>query len=103
MHEINLVKQIIEQVGDRTVDMITIEVGELMDHESHDIKKSLEQMSGWKVKVIEKRGLVECGCGYKGEPKILEKSHGVILFTCPKCNKKPKILEGNGVKILKVE
>ena len=103
MHEVNLVKQIIEKVGDRGVKSITLEIGELMDHEPKDITETLENMSGWEVHYVERRGLVECECGYRGEPKILEKSHGVILFTCPKCNKLPKVLEGDGVRILKVE
>jgi Zn finger protein HypA/HybF involved in hydrogenase expression len=103
MHEVNLVKQIIEKVGDGEVKSITLEIGELMDHEPKDITETLESMSGWKVDYVERKGLVKCECGYRGTPKILEKSHGVILFICPKCSKTPKVLEGDGVKILKVE
>lgn len=103
MHEINIVRQIIERVGGKKVNKITIEVGELIDHSAEDIKESLEQMSGWEVEVVKAESLVECVCGYRGEPKILEKSHGVILFTCPECEKRPRVLKGDSVKILKVE
>jgi Zn finger protein HypA/HybF involved in hydrogenase expression len=85
------------------VSRITIEVGELMDHGTDDIKQTLEQLSGWTVVAVEKKGLVECDCGYKGAPRILEKSHGVILFACPQCGGRPNVLEGDGVRVLKVE
>ena len=103
MHEVNLVRQIIERVEDREVKTIEIEVGELMDHSVEDIKKTLESMSGWTVIARERKGLVECDCGFKGHPKILEKSHGVILYVCPECEKRPRVLDGDGVRIVKVE
>lgn len=103
MHEVNLVKQIIEKVGEREVETIEIEVGELMDHSVEDIKSTLESMSGWIVVAREKKGLVECDCGFKGHPKILEKSHGVILYACPKCGERPRVLDGDGVRVIKLD
>ncbi len=107
MHEINIAKQlmekIIEMAAGRSIRSITLEVGELCDFEPEEIKETLEHMSGWKVNTIEREGLIACSCGYKGKPKILEKEHGFVLFVCLKCSKKPRVLKGDGVKILRVE
>ena len=102
MHEVNVAKQIIEKVGDN-VKSIRISVGELCDFFPEEIKETLESMTGWNVDVVEEESFVECSCGYKGKAKIIEREHGFVLFSCPKCNKKPKVLKGDGVKVISVE
>jgi Zn finger protein HypA/HybF involved in hydrogenase expression len=103
MHEINIAKQIMDKLKGKKIKSVTIEVGELCNFFPEEIKETLEKMSDWKVKVVEKPGLVKCSCGYEGRSEILEKEHGFVVFTCPKCKGKPKIVKGNEVKILNVE
>jgi len=102
VHEVNIAKQIIEKAGSN-VKSIKISVGELCDFFPNEIKETLERMTEWDVDVVEEESLIECSCGYKGKAKIIGKEHGFVLFTCPKCNKKPKVLKGDGVKIVSIE
>jgi len=99
MHEINVAKRIIEKVGEN-VKTIKISVGELCEFFPNEIKETLERMTGWDVGVVEEKSLVECSCGYRGRAKIIEKEHGFVLFTCPKCGRRPKVIKGNSVRIL---
>lgn len=102
MHEVNIAKQIIEKAGDN-VKSIKISVGELCDFFPNEIKETLEKITGWNVDVVEEESLIECSCGYKGKARVIEKEHGFVLFVCPKCKKKPKVLRGDGVKIVRIE
>ena len=103
MHEVNIAKRIMQKVGDKKIKKIKISVGELCDFFPEEIKETLEKLSGWEVEVVEEESYIECECGYKGRTKIIEKAHGFILYTCPKCNRKPVVLKGDDVKILEVE
>ena len=100
MHEINIAKQIYEKLKDKKPKKVKIAVGELCDFFPEEIKEALETLTGWKVEVIEEESLVECGCGYRGRAEILEKSHGYIVYRCPDCKGKPKVIKGDSVRIL---
>ena len=103
MHEINIAKKILveaKKLGAK--EKILLEVGELCNITPKEIKEVIERLENIEVKIIVKSGIVECSCGYKGKPKILEREHDFLLFVCPKCGKIPKVLEGNKIKILEV-
>ena len=103
MHEVNIAKRIIEEAKKLGAkNSLTVEVGELCDFFPAEIKETLERLTNWKVSVKEGKSYVECSCGYRGRAKILTKEHGFVLYVCPKCNSKPKVVEGNDVKIISV-
>lgn len=103
MHEINVAKKILEEIGDKKIKTVWLEVGELCDFFPEELRHTLEKIGGIKVKIRIKSARVRCSCGYEGKPEIVEKTHGLVLYSCPKCKKKPKVIEGEEVKILKVE
>jgi Zn finger protein HypA/HybF involved in hydrogenase expression len=99
MHEGIIAQQLIDKAKEQgTVKKVTIEVGDLAHLPAEDLKAKLTEMVDWEIEIIKVPGLVECKCGYKGAPKILEKAHDLTLFECPKCKKVPfKILEGEDI------
>jgi len=103
MHEINIVKQIIETANKKgKVKSILVEVGELADVSAEEIESALKKLVDWKVIVATKRAIVKCSCGYKGNPKIVEKRHGLTLFVCPECSSLPKVYEGKDIILKEV-
>ncbi|MBD3304605.1 hypothetical protein GF343_05660 [Candidatus Woesearchaeota archaeon] len=99
MHEGFIAKELIDKAKEQgNVKKVTIEVGDLAHLPADELKDALEKRVDWEVEVIRIPGLVECRCGYRGEPKILEKAHDLTLFECPKCKKVPfKIIEGEEI------
>lgn len=104
MHEISFVKQIIETAKKKSdnVKSILVEVGELAPVSAEEIESALKQLVDWQVTVATKRATVKCSCGYKGNPKIVEKRHGLTLFVCPKCSSLPKVYEGKDIVLKEV-
>ncbi len=103
MHEINIVKQIIEAAKKKgNVKSILVEVGELAHCSAEEIESALKQLVDWQVIVATKRAKVKCKCGYEGNPKIVEKRHGLTLFVCPKCSELPKVYEGKNIVLKEV-
>jgi Zn finger protein HypA/HybF involved in hydrogenase expression len=103
MHEHAIAHEIIhesEKQGD--VKSITVEVGALAHLPAKDFEKVLKTMVKWDVNVVEKPAKVRCVCGFIGKPKILEHSHDVSLFECPKCHNIPDVIEGNEIILKKV-
>ncbi len=106
MHDLFAVQKLIEEAKKHgKVIEVTIEMGELCELHDHDIKGRIQELTNWKVNFLIKKATVQCECGYKGEPKIVEKTHDTIIFVCPKCEKKPKMVEGDELilKEVKVE
>ena len=103
MHEINIVKQIIETAKKKgNVKSILVEVGELAHCSAEEIESALKKMVDWQVIVATKRAIVKCKCGYEGNPKIIEKRHGLTLFVCPQCSELPKVYQGKDIVLKEV-
>ena len=105
MHDLFAVQHIIEEAKKHgKVKEVTIEMGELCDLHDHDIKKKIEDLTGWKVNFSQTKSKVKCHeCGYEGEPKIVEKTHEQVIYTCPECDHKPKVLEGEELILVEVK
>ncbi len=103
MHELFAVQKLIEEAQKQgKVKAIEIELGELAPVHDHDLLKTFKQLTNWKVKVTETKAKVRCECRYEGEPKIIERTHDAVLYTCPKCGKKPAIVEGDEIVLKEV-
>lgn len=103
MHEHSFIQAIIGNIKDKgKVSKIEVEVGELAGIEAVHLAEHLEEETSWDVKATTKKAIVSCKCGYRGEPKILQRLHDMVIFECPKCHAIPKIKEGKDIKILKV-
>ena len=104
MHETIIAKQIIETANSKgKVKSITVEVGDLAHLPANEKREVLENMTDWKINIIEKKATVKCSCGYEGEPLILEKGHDSTIFQCPKCKAIPEILDGKDITLKEVE
>ncbi len=107
MHDSIIAHKIMDEASKHgKVISIAIEIGELAGLHDHDLKSTLKQMTGWDVKVKEKKAIVRCGkFGFEGRPKILERTHDAIMFECPKCKNVPRLIDGDEVvlKQIKVE
>ena len=103
MHETFFVNQIIEEARKKgKVRSITIEVGDLAHLPAEDLEKALKDRVNWHINIKRKKAEVLCDCGYKGEPNILEHKHDLTLFSCPKCDYIPKIIEGEDIILREV-
>jgi len=104
MHEIVFANKIIEEAKKtESVKEITVEVGELAHIPADELKEALEKLVDWELKVIETKAKVKCSCGFKGEPKIIEKGHDYTIFQCPKCGRYPEVLEGEDIILKEVK
>ena len=79
------------------VKSIMVEVGELTTAFPHMLKAALERKLGCTVDITQRRGTVQCLCGYFGEPKIIEKSEESVHFVCPSCGNSPGVIEGEEI------
>ncbi len=103
MHDIAFVQNIMKQVEDsENVKEIFIEVGDLSGIEADHLKEHLEEASGWKVNAVTIKSKIVCNCGYVGEAKVKERLHDLVIFSCPKCDMIPEVLDGDKIKIKKV-
>ena len=104
MHETIIANEIITQAEKQgKVLSIKVEVGDLAHLPAHELKECLKSLVDWKIQIINKKALVRCACGYKGEPKILSKGHDSTVFVCPECGDIPKILKGDKIILKEVE
>ena len=104
MHEFRIATQIVEQAKKAGAKRkLHFEVGELAEIEPREIMEALMNMTDWKVFVSPKKGKIFCDCSYSGPAKILDRGHGYCLYVCPKCGNKPKMVEGDKIKIKGVE
>lgn len=104
MHETFIAQKIIDKAKEQgKVRKIVVEVGDLAHLPAADLEEKLKGMVDWEVEVIKVPGEVVCKCGFKGEPKILEKAHDLTLFECPKCKAVPiKIIKGEDITLKEV-
>ncbi len=105
MHEIAIAEKIIREAKKQkqNIKAIEIEVGELEEIEAHEVEEVLQSLTKWKIKVNEKKSKIKCECGYEGRANILDKGHGYCVYNCPQCEKKPEVLEGGDIKIIKLD
>ncbi|MBD3309964.1 hypothetical protein GF351_01960 [Candidatus Woesearchaeota archaeon] len=104
MHEKSIAKGIIEEAKKHgIVKSITLEIGDLAHLSAEELDDAMSDLVDWNIVIVKKPAVVKCTCGYKGEPKVLEKRHGYILFVCPECESLPKVLEGDKIVIKEVE
>jgi Zn finger protein HypA/HybF involved in hydrogenase expression len=106
MHEHSIASKIIKDANSYgQVESIIIEVGDLAHLPADEMKNILkEKKPNWNIKVISKKALIRCICGYEGEPKIVQQMHDHNIYECPKCSQPlPKILEGEDIIIKEVE
>ena len=99
MHEGIIAQKIIDKAKEQgMVKKIVVEVGDLAHLPAEDLKDKLSEMVDWEVEMQKVPGMVECRCGYRGAPRILEKAHDLTLFECPQCKQVPfKILSGEDI------
>ena len=104
MHEIPIANDIIKKAESQgKVKSALIEVGDLAHLSAEELDETLKNMVKWNFIIKKKPAKVKCSCGYIGEPKIVEKRHGLTLFVCPKCSSIPKVLEGKDIVLREVE
>lgn len=105
MHEVFALKKLIEEAKKYgKVKRISLEVGELAPFEGDHLLKHLKELVDWKVDLSVKKAKVRCNdCGYEGEPKIVEREHDNVIYVCPKCGKRPNVLEGDELILVDVE
>ena len=109
MHEQIIAQQILAQVAKiekekGPVKSITVEVGDVGHLPLEEMEVTLKTMVNYRVIMKAKKAKVECTCGFKGEPKILQKGHDSTLWECPLCGfPMPKVLEGHDIILREVE
>jgi Zn finger protein HypA/HybF involved in hydrogenase expression len=105
MHDTIISQDIIEAAKRQgKVKGIIVEVGELGHVPAEELMETLSRMvPNWYVQIVQKKAKVKCLCGYIGEPKILEHTHGHSVFFCPKCKRVPELVEGKDIILKEVE
>lgn len=105
MHEQTIAQDIIKQATKQgTVKSITVVVGDLAHIPIEELGPVLHQMNPWRIKMVPKRAMIKCECGYIGPPNIKEKGHDHTIYECPKCKAPmPKILDGGKIILKEVE
>jgi len=105
MHDLFAVQHIIEEAKKHgNVKEISIVMGELCDLHDHDVSGRIKELTDWKVNFSIRPALIKCNeCKYQGAPKIIEKTHDQILYSCPKCNAKPKVIDGEDLILSEVK
>lgn len=103
MHDMIIAKDIISQAKKHgNVKKIVITVGGIAPVRAEEMEELLKKMVDWEIEVIKKPAVVKCVCGYEGEPKILERSHDIVMYVCPKCNLVPEDIKGDKIILKKV-
>ncbi|MBS3121513.1 hydrogenase maturation nickel metallochaperone HypA [Candidatus Woesearchaeota archaeon] len=82
---------------------VSFEVGDLAHLSAEELEETFKSMVKFKIIIKRKKAIVKCKCGFKGEPKILERGHHSLIFVCPKCEEVPQIVDGEDIKIVEIE
>ena len=98
---VNAIIQEAKKKGD--VYEVQIEVGELARIVPKQLQKKLQETTQWRVLMTEKESKVGCLCGYVGKAKVLKRSEDEVMYTCPKCNSSPAILDGDNIVLKDVK
>lgn len=80
-----------------------IELGELANITKKDLSSQMKNLADFNFVITEKPAKVKCACGYEGSPKIIERQHDLVLFSCPICGLAPEVLEGDKIILKSVE
>ena len=103
MHEHSFIQAILSPIENKeNVKEIEIEVGELAGITPKHLKEHLIEETGWNVEIKARKSKVKCSCGYKGQARIKQRLHDMVIYDCPECGKLPEILQGKDIKIIKV-
>ena len=113
MHERNIVRGLIESAlsdekvsslldeGWKIVRFVVIN-GSLSPVSSPDLERVFRE-EGYDVDVIEEEAVVNCECGYNGPPKVVERGHDFVVWTCPSCDRLyPRAVSGDRIVLAKV-
>ena len=103
MHETIIANDIIKKCraqGD--VESCYVEIGELAHVPPPELVECLKTLADWKIEYKEIPAEVECGCGFRGHPTVLERGHDHFMIECPKCRSIPKLISGTEVKLVNV-
>ena len=108
MHDTLISKDIIDAAQKHAkqgkVKGITVEVGGLGHLPAEELRETLSRMvPDWELKIVNRKAIVKCTCGYEGEPDIIEHSHGHSVYQCPKCKSVPEVTEGKDIVLKEVE
>ncbi len=108
MHEFAIANDIIQTAkksANGKIKSIAVEVGDLAHLPADELEHALSGLVKWDIKIIKKRGLVKCECGFEGEPEIVEKAHAYTRFRCPECKKElgeNNIIDGDKIILKEV-
>ncbi len=105
MHEQAIAKEIIRAASEQgKVRGIEVSVGDLAHLPAGEMRDVLKTMTPWEVEIVEVPGAITCGCGYAGEPTILQKGHDSTVFECPQCKlKMPPVTGGDQIVLVGVD
>jgi Zn finger protein HypA/HybF involved in hydrogenase expression len=105
MHDTLISQDIIEAAKRQgKVKGITVEVGDLGHLPLEELREALlSRVPDWAVKLVRRKAVVRCACGFEGEPKIIEHRHGHSLWQCPQCGLVPEVVEGKDIVLKEVE
>ncbi len=106
MHETAIAKKIIEEAekraGKKRIKSITIEVGDLAHLPANELREFMKNITDYEVRIVSKKAMVRCKCGYEGEPGILAHEHDFALYECPECGSTPKVLSGEDIVLKEI-
>jgi Zn finger protein HypA/HybF involved in hydrogenase expression len=94
--ENDIVERLLDEARKKGAQSITLEVGDLADPGAIVIRKRLTA-EGLHVEIVSKRGIIQCLCGYYGEPHMIEQSEKGTYFVCPSCGNYPGIVQGDEI------
>lgn len=105
MHDSVIASSIIKDIKEHgNVKKAYLEVGELYGIEPDHLLEHLKEVSKIEFEVKQIKSKVKCKhCGYTGEAKILERMHDFVLYECPSCEEDVDVLDGDKIRIVKVD
>jgi Zn finger protein HypA/HybF involved in hydrogenase expression len=110
MHEQAFAKAILkdlELIRDKSkeISQVVIELGELVGIEEDHLLEGLNSQSTTSFKIISKKSLIKCPCGYEGPAKVVERLHDLVIWKCPWCDdpiETMQIIQGDKINIQKI-
>jgi Zn finger protein HypA/HybF involved in hydrogenase expression len=103
MHETVFAKKIIEEAEKQgEVKAISLEIGELANVPPEELLECLKGIVNWDIESTIIPAKVECECGFRGHPKILERGHDFFFIECPTCGNIPDLVDGQDIILIDV-
>jgi Zn finger protein HypA/HybF involved in hydrogenase expression len=104
MHGIHIAADIVKEAKKHgRVKKAVIEVGKIANITKEDLEKHLKSVADFEFKMTSKKAKVKCVCGYEGKPKIIERQHDIVIFSCPACSMVPEVIEGDKITLKSIE